>query len=371
MNQNKFLRIFSFFAFIAFMLISCWATVESLHLLLPDWPIPIFWILTVGVFVLASMGSKLIVDSFNPNDYVPNKGWRLIGGVVLLGLFWILFSLPTNTHTFFYKSVVKEVLQTELVFVKDKLEELADGGRAKKMVETEKNELISKVEAAFQSLEREILDPNNSGYGPKAEKALLDLQAILGKSFQKPKYVSSREGRLNCLESLKKQKDDLLKIELDRKDRELENRLSTKNIQNEIKSNIVYISQALQLLQKDSKAFFTPQKNSKGVVVDNFEITKNILTNSLSTIRNYSDSFVDVYSNEKSILGDDYQTNGKKGQDIISKTKRLESVIDVWKDFFAGKYVGRGFIFWIIIAALVDLGGFIFFDIAFKKRTDY
>jgi hypothetical protein len=73
------------------------------------------------------------------------------------------------------------------------------------------------------------------------------------------------------------------------------------------------------------------------------------------------------------ILDSDYlQTNNKQKntvkQDIVSKTQRLESVIIVWMDFVAGKYAGRGFVFWIIIAALVDIAGFIFFDIAFKKE---
>ena len=371
MNQNKFLRIFSLFAFMAFMIISCWATVESLHLLLPDWPIPIFWIVTIGFFVLASLGSKLIVDSFNPNDYVPNKGWRFIGGIVLLALFWILFSLPTNAHTFFYKAVVKEVVQTELVFVKEKLEELADGGRAKIMVETEKNQFKKHVNNAFSNLQYEILDPNNSGYGPKAEKALLDLDKLLGSQLQKPKYVTSHEGRLKCVNSLKEQKDALLNAELERRDRDLEIKFSTKRKQNEIKSNIVFISQALHLLQTDSKKFFIPFKNKEGKIIDNLEQTKSILTKSLSSIREYSDSFKEIYPDNDAILGNDYQANGKKGQGIISKTERLENVIGVWKDFFAGKYAGRGFIFWIIIAALVDIGGFIFFDIAFKKRTDY
>lgn len=44
------------------------------------------------------------------------------------------------------------------------------------------------------------------------------------------------------------------------------------------------------------------------------------------------------------------------------------SVIDVWKDYFAGKFKGRGFLFWIVISILIDVAAFIFFDIAFKKR---
>jgi hypothetical protein len=48
----------------------------------------------------------------------------------------------------------------------------------------------------------------------------------------------------------------------------------------------------------------------------------------------------------------------------------MRNVIDVLVDFFAGKYAGRGFVFWLLIAALVDIAGFIFFDIAFVKRED-
>jgi hypothetical protein len=61
----------------------------------------------------------------------------------------------------------------------------------------------------------------------------------------------------------------------------------------------------------------------------------------------------------------------KKAYAGVSKTEKMCSVIDVWKDFFAGKYAGRGFAFWIIIAALVDIAGFIFFDITFAKRDNF
>ena len=108
MNNNNFLKFFSIIAFIAFMMVSCWATVESLHMSLP-WPKPLFWIATIGIFVLSSLGSKLVVDSFNQRIRVDNRGWRLIGGVLILLVFWVLFSLTTNTHTFFYNARSKEI----------------------------------------------------------------------------------------------------------------------------------------------------------------------------------------------------------------------------------------------------------------------
>jgi hypothetical protein len=366
MNQNKFLKIFSNVAFAAFLFISCWATVESLHLLLPTWPLPAFWIATIGIFVLASIGSKLVVDSFNQHDFVDNKGWRLIGGIVMLLVFWVLFSLPTNTHTFFYKSVVKEVMQGELVFVKDKLGELQNGGEAKKMMELEKAEFTTKVNAAFDKVHSEIMDPNNSGYGPRAKEAIRDLANILGDGveFQEPKFVNSHQGRLNCSDNMRKQKDSYLAIKLAEKDKKLEALFSTNKIQTEIAQNIQQINKIQNALLVDADNFINPDNKE-------FKTAKGILTNSLATIKNYSDGFIKYYPTASPILGDDYlQPQGKNAvkQDIVSKTQKMESVIEVWKDFFAGKYAGRGFLFWIIIAVLVDIAGFIFFDIAFKKN---
>lgn len=366
MNQNMFLKIFSYVAFAAFLFISCWATVASLHMLLPTWPLPVFWIATIGIFVLASMGSKLVVDSFDQFNFVPNKGWRLIGGVVMLLLFWVLFSLPTNTHTFFYKSVVKEVMQGELVFVKDKLGELQNGGEATKMVELEKAELTTKVNAAFDKVHSEIMDINNSGYGQRAKEAIRNLANILGNGveFQEPKFVNSHQGRLNCSDNLRKQKDNYLAIKLAEKDKKLETLFSIKKIQAEIAKNIQDINKIQNALLVDGDNFINPDNKE-------FKTAKGVLTNSLALIQNYSDGFIKHYPTASSILGSDYQqVQGKNviKQDIVSKTQKLESVIEVWSDFFKGKYAGRGFVFWIIIAALVDIAGFIFFDFAFKKN---
>ena len=56
MNENKFLKIFCILAFFAFAAVSCWATAESLHLLLSTWPIAMCWIVTIGFFFIASWG---------------------------------------------------------------------------------------------------------------------------------------------------------------------------------------------------------------------------------------------------------------------------------------------------------------------------
>lgn len=89
MEQNKFLKIFSIIAFLAFASVSCWATAESLHLLLPSWPVVMCWIVTIGFFFIASLGTKMIADSLNQNVYIEKRSLMLIGGILITLVFWL------------------------------------------------------------------------------------------------------------------------------------------------------------------------------------------------------------------------------------------------------------------------------------------
>lgn len=108
MNENSYLKISCIVLYLAFAAISCWATAESLHLLLPDWPLVAAWAVTIGFFFIASWGTKMITDSLNQDIYMDNRGLHLLGGIFIVLVFWLLCSMPTNTHTFFYRSHVRE-----------------------------------------------------------------------------------------------------------------------------------------------------------------------------------------------------------------------------------------------------------------------
>ena len=117
MGQNNLLKIISALAFLALAAVSCWATQESLHLLLPSWPVVICWIVTIAFFVIASLGTKLIVDSLNQNVYITKRGEKLIGGILIVIAFWLLFSMPTNTHTFFYRNAISSIASEDCCLV--------------------------------------------------------------------------------------------------------------------------------------------------------------------------------------------------------------------------------------------------------------
>lgn len=367
MNQSKFLKIFAFVAFVVLMVISCWATVESLRLSL-SWPLVFIWGLAVIIFVLWSIGTKLIVDSFNQRIRVENRGLRLIGGIILLCV-WIVFGITTNAHTLFYRATVKEVLNTELSFVKGKLSDLNNGGEAKKMIEQEKADFTNKVNVGFEKVHSEIMDSNNSGYGPRAKEAIRNLANILGDGveFQEPKFVDSHQGRLNCSDNLRKQKDKFLESKLNTVyNTRLEN-INGGLVETEIENNINTIDE-MQKYMKDNSDKSINDKGFQKFLKD----AKIVLSSSLNIIRDYSDGFIKYYPAAKPILDNDYLGTKKNDddvkQDVISKTQRLESVTTVWGNYFKGMYKGRGFLYWILLGCLVDISGFIFFDIALAKR---
>jgi hypothetical protein len=114
MGKTNYLKFFSLLAFIAFAAISCWATAESLHLLLSSWPIAFCWVVSVGFFIIASLGTKMIVDSLNQNVYIEKRGMMLGGGILLVILFWLICVMPTNTHTFFFRNVIKDKVTLDI-----------------------------------------------------------------------------------------------------------------------------------------------------------------------------------------------------------------------------------------------------------------
>jgi hypothetical protein len=356
MNQNKFLYFFAFFAFVVLMGVSCWATVESLHLLLPSWPVIFFWAVTVIFFVVASIGTKLIVDSFNQKIRVDNRSWRLIGGIILLLAFWLSFSLPTNTHTFFYRAAVKDVLIRDLTETKGKLQDLANEGEAGKIIAQEKADFKNKIDAIFSKFAAEINNPGNPGWADKAEAVIIELEGELGKVQRLKLRCQSFQCRQELIKAMREQVDKLVesklntvyKTRLDNINRGLDKPAINKLI--------------VQLRKVQDKIDKNPASNDEPT-----EETTVILSQAYKIIEKYSDVLISNFDVQYPALTK-IAKEDKKVYAGVSKTERMRSVIDVWKDFFAGKYAGRGFAFWIIIAGLVDIAGFIFFDIAFAKR---
>lgn len=147
MNQTNYLKLFSIVAFLALASVSCWATAESLHLLLSSWPTIMCWIVTVCFFVIASLGTKMIVDSLNQKIYMEKRGMNLVLGIIILVVFWLVCSLPTNTHTFFYRTVINDRVTTDISTTCGYLGQIKNNSNNKKQASLKVNELKNSLDA--------------------------------------------------------------------------------------------------------------------------------------------------------------------------------------------------------------------------------
>ena len=182
MNGNKFLKIFALVAFVAFAAVSCWSTTESLFLTLEHAEIPkwVFWIAVVGLYVLTSICTKLVLDSFNQNIYVEHRIAKFVIGLLGVLLLWITFSMPTNAHTFFYKQMAKNTAVKELKHVDSELQKLSSENAFLETYNAEWNKYEADVMGALAAIKAEIKDYQNTGTGDKTEARVAEAEDLLG-----------------------------------------------------------------------------------------------------------------------------------------------------------------------------------------------
>ena len=171
-----------FLGFVIVMVVSTWATVESIYRLL-DLPRWLIWPIALLFFWVAAHGVSLIVRSFDYDERIDGRGRLLFGGLALVILFWLGLILPTNTHTFFYKRVIKETCLTELKTTQSAVELLSAEGKA--LIEKESRDLESKVSAEISNFKSEIIDPNRPGHAKRAETVLNKIDQLLGVKIQR------------------------------------------------------------------------------------------------------------------------------------------------------------------------------------------
>ena len=343
MGKNKFLKIGSILFFVVLAAYSCYATEHSLHLLSPHLPVVLVWAITIAFFFVASYASKMIVDALNQNVYLENRKWHLIGGIVLMILFWLVVSMPTNTHTFFYNEQICDVVLSDITVTENYLDQIDKRQVTLKeydSVEAEVNKKYEELNAEFNGLG----PSQRRGNGQYVMQRMREINNILGSNIPvDPRaniYDVNILNRYNTsiskeLKRVKREKYQAPHSAVDEAGRILDD---------------------LYVIEDTVKVMTSLGKPNEGIITQ----TEGVLQNAYSLIKNNKQY---VVFNE----GDEPYYCAEK---ITTKTHQLKNVIKVWQDFLAGKYKGKGFFYWIMISLLVDLGAFIFFDLAFKK-DDY
>lgn len=351
MNNFNFGRFFSFLAFFAFAAVSCWATAESFWLSLYPWPKIICWVMTIGFFVVASIGTTMIVNSFNQNIFVENRGWTLVGGIVLTLAFWLICSMPTNTHTFFYRSSINSVAKEDITTTAGYLEQLKNFSMSANYKINKIDSLNSKTEMLLGELEGEIMNEANPGFGPKSREILRKFAVLFEVSKIEPLSIGSTSNRMVIADAYR-QKIYRMK---EAKIREIEN-------EQEVAEAAIFKPLASKNLTNLYNAR-TAIENKELDLNDAEQVTElnKVLNDGYSTIKTYS-QFVSFNDNDKSLY---------TAEKPITKVKGMISVFNVWKDMLTtNKYRGHGLWFWVVISILIDLAAFIFFDIAFARRAE-
>ena len=351
MNENSYLKISCIVLYLAFAAISCWATAESLHLLLPDWPLAAAWAVTIGFFFIASWGTKMITDSLNQDIYMDNRGLHLLGGIFIVLVFWLLCSMPTSTHTFFYRSHVRDRVTNDITTTKGYLAQIKDGVVTKNTINARITEFKNKVEVKMGELEAEIMNDANPGFGPTAKRILSEFATMLDVPKVEPITFrgTSVQDRQKLCDAYRRKIFTLR----DTKIRNNINEMTPKDNNHRNDAEADYKN--LEVIERAIKGHEIDLNEAESIreVCDR-------LNSGYATIKMYS-QFVDFKSNEDK---EAYTANNPQ-----TKVSRLLSVYDVWADFLTGKDGGLHFAFWIFISVLIDIAAFVFFDIAFKKRS--
>lgn len=347
--MSKFKVIGCGIAFLILAGISCWATEKSFHMLLPaGWPEALVWLITIAFFIVASIGTKLIADSLTIPGYVKNRKAKLWGGTLLVIFFWLIMSMPTNTHTFFYNDKIGSVVSDDIKTTNKYLQQIVDlgtsstpvldeeGKRLKDIVEEQRTHIV----AQFNGQE----PPYKKGNGPKIGEHLRIINKTLNSSIQQDtRYFSQDPSILYGYQvEINKALADALKTHR-------VSQQSAKSAQDQIDSLI-----ALNGLIQNHMA-------SRGLSEE--EIRK--------CEKELNDGYGIIYANMQFVQFDK-NTNDKEvytKENGETRTKRMSSVIEVFADFLHGKYPGS-FWFYVILSILVDIAAFIFFDIAFANKDN-
>lgn len=327
---------------------SCWATEQSLHLLLPgDWPEVLVWGVTIAFFAVASLGTAYVVEALSSGyNHVENRKLKLWGGLLLTLFFWLLMSMPTNTHTFFYRDQVAPVVTKDIEVTQKYLEQISQKGKSESLaldsagkvvydsVMTEQRHLVAQYNGDEP--------PYRRGNGVVIGQHLERINKLLNVNIRHTgEYNSQDPAILNGYKAAI--------------DRALREALRTHSATPEMAASADSISSRLAAI-RDS--------------IQNAVATKTLTDDEMKQCESEIGRGYDFIANHRDFVSFDEKTDDRAvytRDPRQTRTARLCSVVDVFfVDFLGGKYPGS-FWYYIGIALLIDIAAFIFFDIAYSR----
>ncbi len=354
MRSFNFIKILCLIAFLGLAGFSCFWTAESIYIWQPSVTLVGAWLIATVFYIIASLCFTKFMMSLNRHEdfhgKIGGQSGQFILGLLGLVIFWLMISLPTNTHTLLYRATIKEVLTTDLTRTQNYLQSLKDNNVEIKKINDKYNSKQEKVDAMILRMKAEIDNPSAIGIGPRFKTILIELNQELGAQIQEvPRVGTTRSQWLVAIDYYQSQAYEQLKLYRAQCDKEID----------DIKR--LMGSKELNRLIKNCSIALSDVNNMKGIDKNIIEAAVTDLTNGYAYIRANA-QFVQFKDNDK----ERYLREG-----AIPEAKEMLSVPDVWRDFIVtDKYKGHGFIWWVFIALLVDIAAFVFFNLTFSKNKN-
>ena len=291
----------------------------------------------------------MIVDSLNQNIYLEKRGLHLIGGIIFVLAFWLIFSVPTNTHTFFYRTVINDKVTTDISTTRGYLGQIKNNTNNTNQTAIAVNKLKNSVDVLLGEFKSEIENEANPGFGPKSKEILRKFAVLLGVDKIEPLTYrgTSKQDREKLVDAYR------TKIYI----------LADAKASNITKNVIAPNPDNLKEVKRDDENLALVKKS-----IDNRTIDLNKANDIKGICDKLNTGYNTIKKNREFVnFGSKTDEANYTADNSVTKVKRMISVFDVWEDFLKGDFAGHGFAFWIVISILVDIAAFIFFDLAFRK----
>ncbi len=343
MGRKTPFQIVCLVMFVAFAAVSCYLTVGSIHLSMSAIPQWCLWIAIVGLFILTSYGTKMIMDSFNRNLIIDNRGKKLAGGLVIVLITWLLISFPTNSHSLFYNKNARDFAKSEELYLIQQLQQLTNEEIAHQKFMTGFENKKKETRSAKTALRAEIEHPERPGVGDRAERCLQRVEEALGikvGTITRLTNIGRSQQEINsAIKFYDRQIEE--QIEIQHKQMEEQWKSHKANLKKESKKMNVQITNLHNNIQNLDRATLSDQDV--------------LLAQSRDLIRTARGTL---------------EAKGIKDGYTGYKSERLINVTEVWSDYFKGNFktADSGMIYWILLSLVIDLAAFVFFNVAFKEN---
>jgi len=362
MQRLQIKKLFFWFAFVVLGFFSCYWTADSLYIWQPVLGLLGSWLLALLFYIMASLCFTLLLNAFDKrHDFYGkflNRGASLLLGLLGLIVFWLICSMPTNTHTLLYNAEARNTLSQDFSTTIDYLGNLENNNTAIKNIEADYQSKANQVELIFAKMIAEMDDQSNKGIGIRFNTLVHELKNVLDgindtsvngqSSIQQVKHPgSTRTQWLATLYQYREQANRVLRIYRNKCD----DRIA--DVRKQMQSD------RLKALIKDCKTGRREIENMNGVDNQVIDVAS----------RDLIDAYTHIRDNARYLTFKNSEDSARYcAPNPHPMIKSLQVVPQVWKDYITtDKYDGYGFIWWVLISVLVDIAGFVFFYLANKE----